>query len=56
MAFIQKVVRAVSAGTARTPTPYECVTCGARYRVQYYVCPECGGFSIDPTADRRVDG
>lgn len=27
--------------------PYECLQCDARLEVEYYVCPECGSFSID---------
>lgn len=27
--------------------PYECHTCGACFEVEHYVCPECGGFSVE---------
>ena len=33
---------------------YECRTCGAGYRVQYHVCPDCEGFSVDPVSTRGV--
>lgn len=34
--------------TAGRPTePYECRTCGERYELEYYVCPECDGFSVE---------
>jgi len=26
---------------------YECVSCGAEFAVEYYTCPECGGFSVE---------
>ena len=26
--------------------PYLCPSCGARFELQYHVCPECGGYSI----------
>jgi len=34
----------VQAGGER---PYECQTCEAAYDLEYYVCPECGGFSVE---------
>lgn len=27
--------------------PYECLQCGVRLDVEYYVCPSCGSFSVD---------
>jgi rRNA maturation endonuclease Nob1 len=27
--------------------PYECRGCGERFRLEHYVCPECGGFSVE---------
>ena len=36
--------------------PYVCRGCGTAYDVQYHVCPECGGFSVErlPSADART--
>jgi rRNA maturation endonuclease Nob1 len=30
-----------------TEFPYECQACETRFAVQYQVCPECGGYTID---------
>lgn len=27
--------------------PYECLQCGVYLDVEYYICPNCGSFSID---------
>jgi predicted RNA-binding Zn-ribbon protein involved in translation (DUF1610 family) len=27
--------------------PYECLQCGVHLDVEYYICPNCGSFSID---------
>ena len=29
------------------PSPYVCLGCEAAYDVQYHVCPNCGGFSVE---------
>ncbi|MDS0293438.1 hypothetical protein [Halogeometricum luteum] len=36
--------------------PYVCRGCGTAYDVQYHVCPECGGFSVErlPDTDARI--
>ena len=37
---------------ADTPEePFVCRSCGTSHEVGYYVCPACGGFSVE----RRVD-
>lgn len=28
--------------------PYECQSCGTTFEVEYYTCPRCNGFSVDP--------
>mgnify|MGYP000109066845 FL=1 len=38
--------RETSEATDRT-APYACLGCGATYDVQYHVCPECGGYSVE---------
>lgn len=42
---IQDIIR--RDGGATGSQPYECLTCGERYEVEYYVCPECNGFSVE---------
>ncbi|MFA1610408.1 hypothetical protein [Halobellus rubicundus] len=37
-----------SAEAADRPTPYVCKGCGTAFDVQYHVCPECGGYSVEP--------
>lgn len=33
--------------TDEDPTePYLCPGCGSRFELQYHVCPDCGGYSI----------
>lgn len=34
---------------------YECRTCGASFGVQYHVCPDCDGFSVEASAGRWED-
>lgn len=29
------------------PDEYACLACETTYEVQYHVCPECGGYSVD---------
>jgi rRNA maturation endonuclease Nob1 len=35
------------AGNDTTELPYERRACETRFTVQYQVCPECGGYTID---------
>jgi len=32
---------------AERRSPYVCLGCEAAYDVQYHVCPNCGGFSVE---------
>ncbi len=32
---------------SETDCPYECRGCNAAFTVQYQVCPECGGYTIE---------
>ncbi|MFB6252194.1 MAG: hypothetical protein ABEI27_11025 [Halobellus sp.] len=41
-----------SLGGTEESAPYACVGCGATFDVQHHVCPECGGFSVEPQAER----
>jgi len=34
-------------GAQETTGPYTCLSCGASFEVQYHVCPECGGYSVE---------
>jgi len=31
--------------------PYCCRGCSTEFDVQYHVCPECGGFAVDPIVE-----
>ena len=46
MRVLEKVTAAF--GSDRRSNPYRCLTCETAFEVQYHVCPNCGGFSIDP--------
>jgi hypothetical protein len=35
--------------------PYACLGCGTGYSVEYHVCPNCGGFSVERTLDPGAD-
>jgi len=32
--------------------PYACKGCGTAFDVQYHVCPECGGYSVEHRPDQ----
>jgi len=46
--FVQRIVEP-------TERPYRCRGCGTRYDLQYHVCPECGGYSVEPEPGRDLD-
>jgi hypothetical protein len=35
--------------------PYVCRGCGTAYDVEYHVCPDCGGFSVEYRPRRDAD-
>jgi rRNA maturation endonuclease Nob1 len=41
----------LSASESRSRS-YVCRSCGRTFEVQYHVCPECGGYSVDPRDDQ----
>jgi ribosomal protein L37E len=47
MSTLSRVKAAVTSGEPDDPRPYECKTCGAHFRLQRQVCPECGGYTLD---------
>lgn len=47
MSTLNRVKQAFTSDDTDELRPYECESCGARFRLEYYVCPECGGYSID---------
>ncbi len=49
------VVRAFGAREETESHDYECRACGAAFDVQYYVCPCCSGFSVDPRLEAVAD-
>ena len=45
------------AGLTDAPTSkraYRCKGCSTGFDVQYHVCPECGGFSVEPTVETDI--
>lgn len=48
MELLDKLVQSVRSRSSNPP--FECRTCEALYMVEYHICPECGGFSVE----RRV--
>ncbi|MFC6826276.1 hypothetical protein [Halopelagius fulvigenes] len=42
-------------GTTTTEYPYVCLGCGVSYDVEYHVCPNCGGFSVEHELDSDPD-
>ena len=49
---LDRVWRLASTG-GQPEVRFVCLTCRATHDVQYHVCPDCGGFSVerDATAD-----
>ena len=43
-------------GEEEDPDQYRCRSCGAGFDVQYHVCPECGGYSVDTRRDVEAAG
>lgn len=35
------------ARTTEDESPYVCLGCSVAYDVEYHVCPNCGGFSVE---------
>lgn len=38
-------------GATTDEHPYVCLGCGVEYDVEYHVCPNCGGFSVEHELD-----
>ncbi|EJN60466.1 hypothetical protein HSB1_10690 [Halogranum salarium B-1] len=39
-------------GFAHEPVPaYRCHGCHTGFDVQYHVCPDCGGYSVEPVRE-----
>ena len=47
MSTLSRVKAAVTGSDSTDFHPYECKTCGTRFRRQQQVCPECGGYTLD---------
>ncbi len=47
---LMKLAR-LSTDTEYPSSQYVCRSCGSGFDVQYHVCPECGGYSVDPRED-----
>lgn len=38
---------AIQFASRHTQRPYECRSCRTSFEVEYHVCPECSGFSVE---------
>jgi|AntDeeMetageno50_2_1112565.scaffolds.fasta_scaffold04196_1 Ribosomal L32p protein family. len=47
MSTLSRMKAAVTSADPNESRPYECKTCGARFRLQQQVCPGCGGYTLD---------
>ena len=47
MSTLGRVKTAFTRADRGESDPYECKSCGARFRLQRQVCPECGGYTFD---------
>jgi rubrerythrin len=47
MGTLSRVKQAFASPDPNALGPYECQGCGTRFRREYYVCPKCGGYSLD---------
>lgn len=47
MSALSRVKTAFTSSNGDESHPYECKSCGARFRLQQQVCPECGGYTLD---------
>jgi lipopolysaccharide biosynthesis regulator YciM len=54
-ASLGRLWRVVGQPEEAEPRPYVCRGCEARFRVQYHVCPVCGGFSVERVFDKDED-
>jgi Zn finger protein HypA/HybF involved in hydrogenase expression len=44
-----RLIEIAGFGAQETAGQYTCLSCGVSYEVQYHVCPECGGYSVEVT-------
>jgi rRNA maturation endonuclease Nob1 len=47
MSTLSRVKTVFMSGEDAKSHPYECKSCGARFRLRQQVCPECGGYTLD---------
>jgi len=55
MQVTKRLRRRFSKRGGEEPRPYVCLSCEARFERQYYLCPACGGYSVEHARWQREE-
>ncbi len=44
---LRHVISILNRPILREGGPYECSGCGERFAIEYYSCPDCGGYRVE---------